>query len=56
MKDLGVTHVQLLPIFDYASVNEENLNEPQYNWGYDPKNFNVPEGSYSTNQMSQLFE
>ncbi|WP_337926234.1 type I pullulanase [Bacillus thuringiensis] len=49
MKDLGITHVQLLPIFDYASVNEENLNEPQYNWGYDPKNFNVPEGSYSTN-------
>nr|WP_227494810.1 type I pullulanase [Bacillus mycoides] len=49
MKDLGVTHVQFLPIFDYASVNEENLNEPQYNWGYDPKNFNVPEGSYSTN-------
>ncbi|PEI71493.1 type I pullulanase [Bacillus wiedmannii] len=49
MKDLGVTHIQLLPIFDYASINEENLNEPQYNWGYDPKNFNVPEGSYSTN-------
>ncbi|QEL85271.1 type I pullulanase [Bacillus mycoides] len=49
MKDLAVTHVQFLPIFDYASVNEENLNEPQYNWGYDPKNFNVPEGSYSTN-------
>ncbi|HDR7517409.1 type I pullulanase [Bacillus mobilis] len=49
IKDLGVTHIQLLPIFDYASVNEENLNEPQYNWGYDPKNFNVPEGSYSTN-------
>ncbi|PEI83835.1 type I pullulanase [Bacillus toyonensis] len=49
MKDLGVTHVQFLPVFDYASVNEETLNEPQYNWGYDPKNFNVPEGSYSTN-------
>ncbi|PHF36223.1 type I pullulanase [Bacillus pseudomycoides] len=49
IKDLGVTHVQFLPIFDYASVNEENLNEPQYNWGYDPKNYNVPEGSYSTN-------
>ncbi len=49
MKDLGVTHIQFLPIFDYASVNEENVNEPQYNWGYDPKNFNVPEGSYSTN-------
>lgn len=49
IKDLGVTHVQFLPIFDYASVNEEKLNEPQYNWGYDPKNYNVPEGSYSTN-------
>ncbi|ANV71813.1 type I pullulanase [Bacillus thuringiensis] len=49
IKDLGVTHVQFLPIFDYASVNEETLNKPQYNWGYDPKNFNVPEGSYSTN-------
>ncbi|WP_144572180.1 type I pullulanase [Bacillus paramycoides] len=49
IKDLGITHVQFLPIFDYASVNEETLNEPQYNWGYDPKNFNVPEGSYSTN-------
>ncbi|PFR45378.1 type I pullulanase [Bacillus cereus] len=49
IKDLGVTHVQFLPIFDYASVNEETLNDPQYNWGYDPKNFNVPEGSYSTN-------
>lgn len=49
IKDLGVTHVQFLPIFDYASVNEETLNESQYNWGYDPKNFNVPEGSYSTN-------
>ncbi|QEL79545.1 type I pullulanase [Bacillus sp. JAS24-2] len=48
IKDIGVTHVQFLPIFDYASVNEETLNEPQYNWGYDPKNFNVPEGSYST--------
>ncbi|MEI4621526.1 type I pullulanase [Bacillus pfraonensis] len=49
IKDLGVTHVQFLPIFDYASVNEEKLNEPQYNWGYDPENYNVPEGSYSTN-------
>ncbi|MDR4174312.1 type I pullulanase, partial [Bacillus nitratireducens] len=49
MKVLGVNHVQFLTIFDYASVNEENLNEPQYNWGYDPQNVNVPEGSYSTN-------
>ena len=48
IKDLGVTHVQLLPIYDFATVDETKLNEPQYNWGYDPKNFNAPEGSYST--------
>ncbi|WP_138493841.1 type I pullulanase [Paenibacillus pinistramenti] len=48
---LGVTHVQLLPVYDYAteSVDETRLDEPQYNWGYDPKNYNVPEGSYATN-------
>lgn len=47
---LGVTHVQLLPVFDYSreSVDERRLNEPHYNWGYDPKNYNVPEGSYAT--------
>lgn len=47
---LGVTHVQLLPIYDYSteSVDETKLDEPQFNWGYDPKNFNVPEGSYAT--------
>lgn len=45
---LGVTHVHLLPFFDYASVDETRLNEPQYNWGYDPLNYNAPEGSYST--------
>lgn len=45
IKDLGVTHVELLPIFDYASVDESN---PTFNWGYDPQNYNVPEGSYST--------
>jgi pullulanase len=47
---LGVTHVQLLPIFDYAteSVDETKLDRPHYNWGYDPKNYNVPEGSYAT--------
>lgn len=44
--DLGVTHVQLLPIYDYKTVNE-TLNT-QFNWGYDPQNYNVPEGSYST--------
>lgn len=49
IKDLGVTHVQFIPIYDYRTVDETKLNEPQYNWGYDPKNYNVPEGSYSTN-------
>jgi pullulanase len=45
IKDLGVTHVELLPIFDFASVDEAN---PTFNWGYDPQNYNVPEGSYSS--------
>lgn len=48
LKELGVTHVHLLPSFDYSSVDETRLSEPQYNWGYDPKNYNVPEGSYAT--------
>lgn len=48
IKGLGVTHVHLLPFYDYGSVDETRLNEPQFNWGYDPVNFNVPEGSYST--------
>ena len=47
MKDLGITHVHLLPVFDFGSVNEESTS--QFNWGYDPMNFNAPEGSYSTN-------
>jgi len=46
--DLGVTHVHLLPSFDYASVDETKLDQGQFNWGYDPVNYNVPEGSYST--------
>ncbi len=45
--DLGITHVHLLPVYDYATVDESST-EPQFNWGYDPKNYNVPEGSYST--------
>ena len=49
IKDLGITHVHLLPAFDYGSVDETKLDIPQFNWGYDPKNYNVPEGSYSTN-------
>lgn len=48
LKELGITHVHLLPTFDYSSVDENRLTEPQFNWGYDPKNYNVPEGSYST--------
>lgn len=47
LKSLGVTHVQLLPFFDYGSVDEEGDGE-QFNWGYDPLNYNVPEGSYAT--------
>ncbi|WP_188355659.1 type I pullulanase [Galliscardovia ingluviei] len=50
LKNLGITHVQLQPIFDYASVDETKpLDDSNYNWGYDPKNYNVPEGSYSSN-------
>jgi pullulanase len=48
LKALGVNAVHILPSFDYASVDETRLNEPQYNWGYDPVNYNVPEGGYST--------
>ena len=48
LKELGVTHVHILPSFDYSSVDETKLDTPQYNWGYDPKNYNVPDGSYST--------
>ena len=47
LTDLGITHVHLQPVYDYATVNEAS-EEPQFNWGYDPKNYNVPEGSYST--------
>ena len=49
LKKFGVTHVQILPMYDYATVNEANENTNEFNWGYDPKNYNVPEGSYSTN-------
>lgn len=49
LKELGVTHVHILPSYDYNSVDEENLQLNQYNWGYDPLNYNTPEGSYSTN-------
>ena len=48
IRSLGVTHVQLLPVYDYGSVDESQPEKPQYNWGYDPVNYNVPEGSYAT--------
>ena len=48
IKSLGITHIHLLPSYDYASVDESKLDQPQFNWGYDPLNYNVPEGSYST--------
>lgn len=51
IKELGITHVHLLPVFDYGSINENDLDKPQFNWGYDPVNYNVPEGSYSTNPI-----
>lgn len=52
LKDLGITHVHLLPVFDYETVDESNPYVPQYNWGYDPKNYFAPEGSYSTDPFS----
>lgn len=48
LKELGVTYVHLLPAFDYESI-DESVKSDDFNWGYDPKNFNVPEGSYSSN-------
>ena len=48
IKNLGITHIHLLPSYDYGSVDESKLDQPQFNWGYDPVNYNVPEGSYST--------
>jgi pullulanase len=49
IKELGVTHVHLLPSYDFFTVDESKPEKAQYNWGYDPLNYNVPEGSYSTN-------
>jgi len=49
--DLGVTHIHLLPSFDFQTIDETKLDRNSYNWGYDPQNFNVPEGSYSTNPL-----
>ena len=47
-KKLGITHLHILPMYDFGSVDESRPDIPQFNWGYDPVNFNVPEGSYSS--------
>lgn len=52
IKELGVTHVHLMPVYDFMSVNEAYDPPKEYNWGYDPHNYNVPEGSYSTDAAS----
>lgn len=52
--ELGITHVHLMPIFDFGSVDERFPSSTNRNWGYDPKNFNAPEGSYSTNPYNPL--
>lgn len=65
--ELGITHVQIMPMYDYSpnSVDETKLDKAQFNWGYDPYNYNVPEGSYSTdpyngevriNEMKQMIQ
>jgi len=48
LKELGITHLQILPMFDYGSIDETTLEKNRYNWGYDPVNYNAPEGGYST--------
>ena len=54
LKNLGVNAIHFQPVFDYASVDETKLDQPQFNWGYDPKNYNVPEGSYATDPYNPV--
>lgn len=54
LKELGITHLHLLPVFDYKSIDETSLDKNDYNWGYDPQNYNSLEGSYSTNPNDGL--
>jgi pullulanase len=54
LQELGISHLHLLPVFDYKSVDETTLDKNQYNWGYDPQNYNALEGSYSTNPFDGL--
>jgi pullulanase len=55
LKELGITHLHVLPFYDFATVDESRMNDqenPKYNWGYDPKNYNAPEGSYATDPFT----
>ena len=54
LKEIGVTYIQLLPSTDFITVDETNLDTPQYNWGYDPFNYNAVEGSYSTDPYNPV--
>lgn len=54
LTELGITHLHLLPVFDYKSIDESKLEQNNYNWGYDPQNYNALEGSYSTNPFDGL--
>lgn len=64
LAELGITHVHLLPVYDFKTVNEltvddQESTDPKFNWGYDPQNYNVPEGSYSTdpeNPVARIIE
>ncbi|MGI9530456.1 type I pullulanase [Lutimonas sp.] len=52
LKDLGINYVHLLPTFDHYAINESRLDSAQFNWGYDPQNYNVPEGSFSSDPFN----
>lgn len=54
IKELGITHVQLMPFYDFSYVSTDEKNPIQYNWGYDPQNYNVPEGSFSLNPYNPI--
>ena len=54
LKEMGVTHIHILPCFDFRSIDETRLSENKYNWGYDPENFNIPEGSFSTDPYDPI--
>ncbi|ERI94219.1 pullulanase, type I [Clostridiales bacterium oral taxon 876 str. F0540] len=52
--EMGVTHVQLMPMYDFSYISTDERNSLKYNWGYDPQNYNAPEGSYSTNPYDPI--